>query len=156
MKPVVFHIDKHIVTYTVDWLGIETIQVNESIISKKLSLPSRKHRFNLSLNKENVPFYIVSKQSFSTSTIEVSLYKNDNSIEKQTLELYKQENTATDNQGSTYILGLVFVVMSLVFDWHKFFLFIGLVLLFYAFVIKPNTKIKDHSNQESQSNSTNL
>lgn len=156
MEPIVFYIENYQISYSVDWLGIETIKVNDKIVSKKLSLPNRKHRFKLSINDQIQPFYLTSKQSFSTSTVDVSIYSNSILIEKRTLELYKQDNTLTDNQGSSYILGLVFVVLSLVFDWHKVFLFIGLVLLFYAFDIKSNTTTEDNSAKEHQDKSTNL
>jgi hypothetical protein len=156
MTSVVFYIENYRITYSVDWLGVENIMVNDSIVSKKLSLPKRKHRFSLTINEENVSFYITSKQSFSASTVEVFLYRNDLIFKQQTVELYQQQKSPTNDQGSTYILGLIFVVLSLCFDWHKLFLFIGLVLLFYAFNIKPNISSEANLKVEKHHNSTNL
>jgi hypothetical protein len=159
MNSVEFHIEQYIITYSINWLGIETIAVNHKVVSKKLSLPNQKHSFSLTINDETVPFYIKSRQSFSTSTVTISLFKNNLLIEKRTFEFYKQNNNAKDDQSSTYILGLVFVILSLYFDWHKYFLFIGLVVLFYAFNIKPhndNKVTKAKSEAENHNKPTNL
>lgn len=53
MNAVIFNIENHTISYQVNWFGIETVKVNDIQVSKKLSLPNRKHKFILNVYDED-------------------------------------------------------------------------------------------------------
>ncbi|WP_298761120.1 hypothetical protein [uncultured Psychroserpens sp.] len=44
----------------------------------------------------------------------------------------KLKDSNTDDSNSMFVIGIMFIVLSLCFDWSKFFLFMGLIFLFNA------------------------
>lgn len=152
MKQLEFFVDNHIITYRLNWLGIETIVLDERIISKKLSLGKRVHTFSLTVDGVVHSFHIESKQSFSTSSVSVQLFQNGELIDTDYVEFFentKNETATTDH--SSFMIGALLIVMALCFDWSKFFLFVGLVFLFDAVrkTHKTNQKAQTNQNQES-------
>nr|WP_321248190.1 hypothetical protein [uncultured Psychroserpens sp.] len=142
MKEVTFHIENQVISYKANWSGIETVSVNGNQISKKLSLPNRKHQFVLNVYGKTENFYITSKQAFNTGHITVQLFHNDVLIDEALIEfdfgvLNQTKNTSDNGMLTT---GLLFVVLGLVFDWSKVFLFIGLLFLFCSFSENSNKK----------------
>ncbi|WP_204346537.1 hypothetical protein [Psychroserpens algicola] len=133
-----FNIEEQIISYDVNWLGIESVTVNGSVLSKKLSLGKRVHSFDLPINNSVHSFRIESKQSFSASTITVSLFQNDKLIDSKVIELYKDifkdttDTHNTEHSNTMFTIGVVLIILSLSFDLSKFFLFIGLIFLFDA------------------------
>lgn len=148
MESVTFNIEKHTISYHVNWLGIETVKVNDIQISKKLSLPKRKHKFLLDVFGKNEAFYIKSKQQFSSGFITVQLFHNDVLIDEKVLEcnfpIIKDESKNSDN--SSFMLGMMFIIFSLVFDWSKLFLFIGLIFVFNSV---SNNKSKTNNSEDN-------
>jgi hypothetical protein len=134
METITFTIENHTIEYHVDWMGMETITINGDIVSKKLSLPTRKHKFTLEVYGKTETFYIQSKQGFSTGHLKIQLYHNEVLIDEKTLEFkfLDPKTTKTETDNTTFILGLFFIVLTLCFDWSRIFLFVGLVFLFDA------------------------
>jgi hypothetical protein len=142
MKEVTFHIENHTISYNVNWLGIEKVSVNGNQISKKLSLPNRKHRFVLNVYGKTENFYITSKQAFNSGRITVQLFHNDVLIDEDTIAFNFDpiNTTKSSSDNSMLTTGLMLVVLGLIFDWSKFFLFIGLLFLFCSFSQNSNEK----------------
>nr|WP_321223219.1 hypothetical protein [uncultured Psychroserpens sp.] len=142
MKPVIFHIENKEIEFEVNVMGRETLTVNGYQISKKWSFPGVKHHFVLDVYGKTEPFYIATKQAFSTGVITVQLYHNNVLIDEGLIEfnlpIISDLNNKTDN--GMFTTGLIFVVFSMVFDWSKIFLFIGLIFLFSSFYDETNKK----------------
>ena len=152
MKQIEFLVDNHIITYSLNWLGIETIILDGRIISKKLSLGKRVHTFSLAVGGIVHSFYIESKQSFSTSSVRVQLFQNGELIDTDYVEFFENtKNETADTDHSSFMIGALLIVMALCFDWSKLFLFVGLVFLFDAVskTHKTNEKAQTNKNQES-------
>ena len=153
MDVVTFNIDKHAISYHVNWLGIETVKVNDIQVSKKLSLPKRKHKFSLDVFGKNEAFHITSKQLFSSGYITVQLFHNDVLIDEKILEfnfpVIKDDSKNTEN--STFMIGMIFIIFSLVFDWSKLFLFIGLIFVFDS-VSRSKAKTNNSEDNNLKSN----
>jgi len=150
MDSINFNIDNHTISYDVNWLGIETIKVNGNEISKKVSLPKRKHKFELNVFGNTEAFYITSKQSFSSGQIIVQLFHNDTLIDEKVLKFnFPVSNTEVKHpENSTFMTGLIFIVFSLLFGWSKFFLFIGLICVFSSFFSDNNSACTEDSNSD--------
>jgi len=152
MESITFNIEDQHITYEVNWLGMETISVNGNIVSKKLSLPNRKHKFSLEVYGKTEDFYIQSKQAFSSGCIKVQLFHNAILIEENTIEFKfsDQKEDASESNNEMFIIGIMFIVCALCFDWSKFFLFIGLIFLFDAVhkTHKMQQKSKQNNNKQ--------
>ncbi|WP_047547221.1 hypothetical protein [Psychroserpens sp. Hel_I_66] len=135
MKDVIFNIYNHDIVFKTNWLGIETVVINGKQISKKLSLPYRKHKFTIEAYGKTESFYIKTKQAFSSGAVTVKLFHNDVLIDEGFIAFEFTNNTHIKEKSNDdlFMTGLVLVVFSMVFDWSKFFLFIGLMCLFSSF-----------------------
>lgn len=143
METILFTIENHTIAYDVDWLGMETITINGTVVSKKLSLPNRKHRFSLEVYGKTEQFYIKSKSGFSTGKIEVQLFHNDTLIEEKSLAFNFQTSdngTSKTSDDSLLTLGIIFIVFGIIFDWSKVFLVLAIV-----FIACGETKKKSQS-----------
>ncbi|WP_460219487.1 hypothetical protein [Psychroserpens sp. MEBiC05023] len=133
-----FNIENHAITYTINWLGIETILLNGKKISKKLSLGKRVHTFELMINGVLETIHIESKQSFALGNVTISLFLNGELKDEKVINFYSEIGTPktsspdTNSSNSMFLIGVMFIVLSLCFDWSKFFLFLGLIFLFDA------------------------
>tara|TARA_R110000751_G_scaffold217067_4_gene320115 strand:- start:135 stop:593 length:459 start_codon:yes stop_codon:yes gene_type:complete len=135
MKPVVFYIDNNEIQFTVNLMGLETLKVNGTQISKKWSLPNRKHKFTLDAYGKTEHFYIKTKQAFSTGNITVQMFHNDVLIDEDVVafDFFITNNLKDKSDNGMFSIGLIFVIFGLIFDWSKLFLFIGLIFLFSSF-----------------------
>lgn len=136
MKPLEFIVGNYKITYRLNWIGIETVLLNGKKISKKLSLGKRVHTFELLVDGTMQSFHLESKQSFSGSHVKVELFQNGELIATDYVTFFESttniQTSPKDEDNSMFYIGLVFVVLSLCFDWSKVFLFIGLIFLFSA------------------------
>ncbi|MEM5564319.1 hypothetical protein WNY78_04360 [Psychroserpens sp. AS72] len=150
MKPVTFHIENKEIQFEVNLMGRETLKIDGHLVSKKWSFPNTKHTFVLDVYGKTEPFYIQTKQAFSTGAITVQLFHNNVLIDEGLIEfdfpLTNHIRSKSNNE--MFTTGLIFVVFSMVFGWSKFFLFIGLIILFSSFFEGSNKK---ETNKESSS-----
>lgn len=154
MKSTTFNIENHTITYHVTWLGMESVSVDGNVVSKKLSLGKRVHSFDLLINDETQTFRVESKLSFTQSNVTVNLFQNNILLEATVLELYaeitgsKTDANGSNNSDSTFVIGMVFIILSLCFDWSKFFLFIGLIFMFNAISTKDKQSKTSENNTD--------
>lgn len=154
MNCVHFNIDQHTIRYHVTWMGIETITVNDIQVSKKLSLPKRKHRFNIEISGKKEAFFITSKQSFSTGLITVQLFHNTILIEEKVIAfnfspVHKDELKHPEN--SSFMTGLILTFLSIVFDWSPFFIFIGLMCMFNSLCTTSSNMTNSQHSEDTKS-----
>jgi len=142
MKQITFNIENHSIAYNVNWAGIERVSINGNQVSKKLSLPNRKHRFVLDVYGKIEHFYIATKQSFGSGLITVQLFHNDVLIDEEqiTFDFGGVNLSNKDSNNSMFTTGLMLVVFGIVFDWSRLFLLIGLLFLFCSFGIDTDKK----------------
>ncbi len=152
MEAVIFNIENQTISYQVNWIGMETITVNDVQVSKKLSLPKRKHHFLLDVYGKEESFYIKSKQLFSSGYITVQLFHNDVLIEEKTLDFnfsIGSENI-NDPENSSFMTGLILITCSLVFGWSKIFLFIGLMCLFGSMSERKSNSVDSQDSNDNE------
>ena len=154
MDLVIFNIENHTISYQVNWFGIETIKIDGIQISKKLSLPKRKHKFKLHVFGKDEAFYIKSKQIFSLGYITVQLFHNDILIDEKILEFNFgfRKDEIKNAENSSFMTGMIFIVFSFIFGWSKFFLFIGLIYVFSSFFEKEANAISTKNRKDSDPN----
>ena len=147
MKPVIFYIENKEIQFEVNLMGIETLKINGHQVSKKWSWPGRKHQFVLDAHGKIEPFYITTKQAFSSGVITVQLFHNDIFIDEGLIEFdfFAKNGIKGKSDNGMLSTGLLFVVLGLVFDWSKVFLFIGLIFLFCSFSDNSGKKQSDES-----------
>jgi hypothetical protein len=104
--------------------------LNGKKISKKLSLGKRVYTFKLLVNGVLQSFHIESKQSFSKSNVRVQLFQNGELIDTDYVTFFEATNTTqttpSSEANSMLVIGMMFIVFFLCFEWSKLFLFIGL------------------------------
>ncbi|WP_298904135.1 hypothetical protein [uncultured Psychroserpens sp.] len=150
-----FNVGHHIITYRINWLGIETVLLDRQSISKKLSLRKRVHSFNLNIDGTLQTFHLESKQHLLHGNITVNLFQNGALVATKIITLYNEikgkssPTEQTDNSDTMFCIGVLFIVLSLSFDWSKFFLFLGLIFLFDA-VSKTHAKTKASGEQHKE------
>ncbi|MGS2727067.1 hypothetical protein ACU8DI_10705 [Psychroserpens sp. BH13MA-6] len=144
MATVHFHIDQQTVTCSVNWLGFVTIRVNGETKSKKLSFPWSKHTFDLLIDGQSQPFQITSTFNFSGSQLTIKLYHHGVCMDSKTVDTLVEHCDIPKEKETNMSLaiGILFIVLTLCFDWSRFFLFFGLYFLFQAFH-KPKTSSSD-------------
>ncbi|WP_456439953.1 hypothetical protein [Psychroserpens sp.] len=152
MEAVIFNIENHTISYQVNWIGIETIKVNDVQVSKKLSLPKRKHNFLLDVFGKEEAFCIKSKQLFSSGYITVQLFHNDILIEEKTLDFNFSVGKEKINnpENSSFMTGLMLITFSLVFGWSKIFLFIGLMCLFGSISERKSNSVDSQDTNDTE------
>ncbi|WP_033956316.1 hypothetical protein [Psychroserpens jangbogonensis] len=68
----------------------------------------------------------------------------DEKILEFNFPIIKDDSKNTEN--STFMMGMIFIIFSLVFDWSKFFLFIGLIFVFDSV---SRTKVKTNNSEDN-------
>lgn len=130
-------------------MGIETVYINDNRVSKKLSLPNTRHKFDLDVFGKRESFFIKSKQSFFTGHVIVQLFHNSILIDERlitTFSLIRKEDLKNP-ESSSFMTGLILLFLSIIFDWSRFFVFVGLICVFSSLFEKPkNSPLKKDTN----------
>lgn len=138
MKQISFYINNNSIQFSNDWMGYETITVNNEQVSKKFSFFGTKHNFNIADDNITENYTIKSDVSFKNNVI-ITLYKDDVKIEEKFINYFENYDV---NFNSTFVIGLIFILYALIDGESKYLGFLGLIFIITSFRKKPNSSEK--------------
>ena len=120
------------IRFTNDSYGTECVYLNDKMVSKKWSFFGTTHQFTIAEDNELNVYEVKSKAKLDCG-VDVLLFKNKELIDTKSFSLFSTYKTKEGSQNMNLIIGFILILYSTFFDGNKFFLFLGLVMLFNVF-----------------------